>query len=118
MQRRSIIATIAGLAAAAAFAVPATGVAAPHALAEFATAPSRRTGALYLQAFPGEADAAMLERLLFANGLPLSAEAIRQEIASASFRDFSRSDVVVIDRWVLARSEARVSALAYLTVCA
>ncbi len=44
----------------------------------------------------------------------LSKRSLRLALASIALRDFERADVIVVDGWVLARSEARLYALAHL----
>jgi len=44
----------------------------------------------------------------------LSNRSLRLALASIALRDFERADVIVVDGWVLARSEARLYALAHL----
>lgn len=69
-----------------------------------------RQGALYLAAHPDERDPHRLRRLLVPEpGLPA-----RQALLAAVARDWRAHDVLTLDGWVLARSEARICALACL----
>ena len=45
-------------------------------------------------------------------GLP--SHSLRRALASIALRDFEQADVVLVDGWVLARSEARLYAVAYM----
>jgi len=70
-----------------------------------------RQGATYLAAHPLERDPGLLLRLLVTDGaVPLPAA-----LLAAIARDWRQHDVVVLDGWLLARSEARICALAYLS---
>lgn len=78
-------------------------------------------GAGYVGLVGREASVAhLLERIgeRWPSGVPglarLSARSLRLALAGIALRDFSRADVVLVDGWVLARSEARVYALAHL----
>lgn len=44
----------------------------------------------------------------------LPPRSLRRALASIALRDFERADVVLVDGWVLARSEARLYAVAHL----
>ncbi|OIR07133.1 hypothetical protein GALL_107220 [mine drainage metagenome] len=78
-------------------------------------------GVGYLEAVRQEASVAhLLERIgerwpSGVSGLAcLSARSLRRALADIALRDFARVDVVRVDGWVLARSEARLYALAHL----
>ena len=78
-------------------------------------------GAAYLGAVGQEASVAhLLERIgeRWPSGVTglarLSARSLRLALADIALRDFARADVVLVDGWVLARSEARLYALAHL----
>lgn len=78
-------------------------------------------GAGYLGETGQEASVAhLLERIgeRWPGGVPglasLSAHSLRLALADIALRDFTRADVVLVDGWVLARSEARLYALAHL----
>jgi hypothetical protein len=70
----------------------------------------RRLGAIYLVAHPEERSRALLSHLLIAgdNGT------IPSRLLSAVARDWSSHHVVVVDGWLLARTEARFCALLHL----
>jgi hypothetical protein len=75
-------------------------------------------GRTYLRMEPGESDQATLARLIAAPELGSSTlpgpEAIRRLVARQVQEDFDRSDVVSVRGWLLARTEARICALAAL----
>lgn len=66
-----------------------------------------RLGAVYAADEPAEA--ANLARL--ADGLPADRTAARRSVAA----DFTAGHVVVVDGWVLARTEARLALMAWST---
>jgi hypothetical protein len=70
----------------------------------------RRLGAIYLAAHPGERSRALLSHLLIAgdNGT------IPSRLLGATARDWSSNHVVVVDGWLLARTEARLCAFLHL----
>lgn len=81
---------------------------------------ARAIGMRYLANAPEERDAGFLARELFdrIGGVPRTAPeraAARRMIAARRARDFATSDTVLIDGWILARSEARLCALAALS---
>lgn len=81
---------------------------------------ARAIGIRYLADAPEERDAAFLTRELFdgIGGVPRTAPqraAARRVIAARRARDFATGDTVLIDGWILARSEARLCALAALS---
>ena len=67
-------------------------------------------GRAYLRSAPEEADPAFLARVL---GLD-NATDLRRMLAARNKRDFECGDVVLVEGWVLARSEARACAHASL----
>ena len=76
-------------------------------------------GRLYLEQHPHEASAAWLEQRLF--GTELSArseragrESLMERLRQGRQRDFRDGDLVVLDGWFFARSEARLLALVSL----
>ncbi len=75
---------------------------------------ARAVGARYLAHYPGERQAGLLREALFANGLPTDPAALRRHIAALCRRDFAAGETVVVDGWILARSEARACALVSL----
>lgn len=73
-------------------------------------------GRRYLALYPQEADADHLTAALFdtAKPSPTTADALRSELSRQRQQDFRNGQVVVVDGWLLARSEARVCALSAL----
>jgi hypothetical protein len=78
---------------------------------------ARAIGRRYLAERPHEADATHLARHLFGDGgaVPVSLADIRQAVVAARNRDFAQGDTVLVDGWLLARSEARLCALSVLS---
>jgi hypothetical protein len=79
----------------------------------------RAIGARYLALAPEERDAARLARLLFAGiaeaRRPFAGvDALRRAIGAHRERDFAAGDTVLVDGWILARTEARLCALVFL----
>jgi len=72
-----------------------------------------RLGRSYLAARPFEADRAALARALGTVGA--SAPTIASRLDLQRRRDFARGEIVVVEGWVLARSEARACALLALS---
>jgi hypothetical protein len=70
----------------------------------------RRLGAIYLVARPEERSRALLSHLLIAG----DDGTIPSRLLSAVARDWSSNHVVVVDGWLLARTEARLCALLHL----
>jgi hypothetical protein len=70
----------------------------------------RRLGAIYLVAHPEERSRALLSHLLIA----ADEGTIPSRLLSAIARDWSIPHVVVVDGWLLARTEARLCALLHL----
>ena len=70
----------------------------------------RRLGAIYLVAHPEERSRALLSHLLIA----ADDGTIPSRLLSAIARDWSSNHVVVVDGWLLARTEARLCALLHL----
>jgi len=70
----------------------------------------RRLGAIYLAAHPEERSHTLLSRLLIA----ANDCTIPSQLLSAVARDWSSNHVVLVDGWLLARSEARLCALLHL----
>ena len=73
-------------------------------------------GRRYLALYPEEADAGRLAESLFdeATASRATAEALRAALSRQRQRDFRDGKVVVVDGWLLARSEARACALSVL----
>ncbi len=101
LARSAFIQRIAASAAGAAISFPAT----PRFTG---TSSIVAVGRRYVALHPREADAALLARLLAADQSLHPATRVR--------RDFTRGDVVVVDGWLVARSEARTCALASLVL--
>jgi hypothetical protein len=67
-------------------------------------------GAIYLSAYPQEADAGRLMQLIGGDRLHTGDRAVARRIAL----DWRRHDITLIDGWVFSRTEARLCALLYL----
>lgn len=80
-------------------------------------AAARAIGRRYLTVRPEEADAAYLARQLFGEdgATPRSFAEMRDAVGAARDRDFAQGDTVLVDGWLLARSEARLCALCVLS---
>lgn len=70
----------------------------------------RRLGTIYLVAHPEERSRALLSHLLVAG----DHGTIPSRLLNAVARDWSSNHVVVVDGWLLARTEARLCALLHL----
>ncbi len=70
----------------------------------------RRLGALYLAAHPAERSQGLLSQLLIGGG----EGTVPSRLFCAVARDWSVHDVVVVDGWILARTEARLCAFLHL----
>jgi hypothetical protein len=70
----------------------------------------RRLGAIYLAAYSEERSRALLSHLLIA----ADDGAIPSRLLNAVARDWSGNHVVVVDGWLLARTEARLCAFLHL----
>ena len=55
----------------------------------------------------------MLRRLI-SRSLPQEPEDLRRYIAEARERDFQNDDIVIVDGWILSRTEVHICALAFL----
>ncbi len=71
-------------------------------------------GRRYLELYPDEADRARLRAGLIGPARPLDREALRARLARRCGQDFRDGNTVIVDGWVLARTEARACALAAL----
>jgi hypothetical protein len=118
LRRRTLLGGVLTILAAAPFLVPggikriADGVNSLWSDRRGAQAVGRR----YLAQAPHERDAGFLVQALFGDAGPAtSARDMRRQIARRAREDFGRDDAVVIDGWILARSEARFCALSLLT---
>jgi hypothetical protein len=77
--------------------------------------PLRRLGVAYLREHAGEADRRWLSRHLFGGAVPRDAAALMRRIAEQRARDLAEGDIVTVQGWLLARSEARLCALLAMT---
>ncbi|MFO7286966.1 MAG: hypothetical protein LOD94_05450 [Gammaproteobacteria bacterium] len=113
--RRGLLAAIAATAAAALFPKRAPATPRTSVLRRIARvgAEASEVGARYLRAEPTEADLAALEAKLVER-LRAARGAIPTRLDEATRADFRRGDVVVVDGWVVSRTEARVCAVAHL----
>ena len=80
---------------------------------------ARLIGQRYLATAPQERSAAFLTRMLFGETPPggqgLASRAwLVQAIETGRLRDFANGETVILDGWLLARTEARLCALAAL----
>ena len=78
---------------------------------------AREIGARYLALEPAERSADVLARHLLRDPHKIAfsvtdTAALRQALAAGRTRDFASGDTVIIDGWILARTEARLCALA------
>jgi hypothetical protein len=76
-----------------------------------------RIGRSYLAQVPEDADPDRLAAILLGEqgaNAGMSADALRARFALARMRDFEAGDTVIVDGWVLARTEARLCALTAL----
>ena len=73
-----------------------------------------KAGRVYLQLAPHEADVPHLIQRLFPLGVPNHIRQIRRVVSDARERDLRESRTLVLGRWLVAESEARWCALAYL----
>ncbi len=74
---------------------------------------ARTVGTHYLAQHPEERNAARLRQGLLA-GAPTETGALRGHIQAKCRQDFAAGHTVVVDGWILARSEARACALVAL----
>lgn len=83
-----------------------------------------RFGRAYLADFPAEADREALlkslEAALLAEGpaVPVDAEAVFMRLDRRVRAEYIRGDIVLVDGWLLSRSEARLYALSVLSLAA
>ena len=75
---------------------------------------ARLIGTAYLSAYPAERDAISLLRHLLGPATLQGPDDFRRRIAVRRRQDFVEGDVVLVDGWILARSEARAAALTVL----
>lgn len=77
---------------------------------------ARAIGLSYLAQAPGEADRSALTAQVFGGAEETgSASGIRRTLAAKRDRDFAEGDTVVLDGWIVARTEARFCALIALS---
>jgi len=125
IRRRPILMAALGLAALAGWRVASTvepGVVAALRRAVGPDASARAVGRAYLAAHPAEADLGLLARRLAAEPATARALAVAsadpaalgQALAQAIRTDFLARRMVKLDGWLLARTEARLCALACL----
>ena len=74
----------------------------------------RAVGRRYLEMYFHEGDRAWLLKALIGAARPQSPEALRTELASRRRHDFWEGNIVIVDGWVLSRTEARACALTAL----
>lgn len=115
IDRRGLLAAVAAAAAAALLPKPAAAALQATLARRIARvgAEASEVGARYLRAEPTEADLAALEARL-AERLHAARGGLPMRLAEAARADFRRGDVVLVDGWVLSRTEARVCAVAHL----
>jgi hypothetical protein len=70
-----------------------------------------RIGERYAEVDPADAEPAAAEAALRANGVTVDDEGRATGLATAAARDHREGDVVVLDGWVLSRSELRYAAV-------
>ncbi len=80
---------------------------------------ARAIGSRYLAMVPEECDCTMLAAELFSGaaqppGAPIEFDKLRQTLAARRERDFASGDTIIIGGWIVARTEARLCALATL----
>ena len=93
----------------------AAGGAASGGAREEAAAAFERIGRRYLASVPAERDQALLAKELGVAGITADVLAHVAALERAVRRDFERGDVLVLDAWILARTELRAAALLALT---
>jgi hypothetical protein len=74
-----------------------------------------RMGRRYLASVPAERDRAVLAKELGMAGIGSDVLAQVTALEQAVRRDFERGDVLVLDAWILSRTELRAAALLALT---
>ena len=75
---------------------------------------ARLIGTAYLSAYPAERDAISLLRHLLGPATLQGPDDLRRRITKRRHQDFVQGDVVLVDGWILAKSEARAAALTVL----
>ena len=74
----------------------------------------RAVGGRYLALYPAEADRAALRAGLIDSAWTLDRKALRAWLVRRCTQDFRNGNTVIVDGWVLARTEARACALVAL----
>jgi hypothetical protein len=93
----------------------------PTTMGQFCTKKELITlGSQYTKDFPAEAKKAKIQKLLLqdAGGKPIepsSQKKLLQQIEEKSVLDFENGNTVIVNGWVLSRTEARQCALYFLT---
>lgn len=75
---------------------------------------ARLIGNAYLAAYPDERDRTLILNDLIGPGALCGPDALRCRIEKRRTQDFLKGEVVVVDGWILAKSEARAAALTAL----
>ena len=74
----------------------------------------RAIGAKYLETHPSETDVDFLVTKIFGNAPPTVPRELASRLRERCKADFHDNNIVVLDGWILARSEARACALTSL----
>lgn len=75
---------------------------------------ARLIGKAYLSAYPDERDRILILKELLGPAKLRGPGDLRRRIAKCREEDFIKGEVVVVDGWILAKSEARAAALTVL----
>ena len=75
---------------------------------------ARLIGKAYVSAYPNERDRLLILKDLLGPAKLRGPEDLRRRIAKRCQEDFIKGQVVVVDGWILAKSEARAAALTVL----
>jgi hypothetical protein len=75
---------------------------------------ARLIGKVYLSAYPDERNKTLILKDLLGPTKFYGPEDLKRRIAKCREQDFLKGEVVVVDGWILARSEARAAALTVL----
>jgi hypothetical protein len=71
----------------------------------------QRVGRRYLEVEPGDSDPARLARALDAAGIDRADAGVPSGLRAAAIRDYRSGDTVLLDGWLISRTEARYAAL-------
>lgn len=74
----------------------------------------RALGRRYLKSYPQESGREQLLETLIDGTAPGDHEALRKRLARRRGQDFRNGNIVIVDGWILARTEAQVCALTTL----